>query len=401
MLKTTHIVKKIIIATPSITTGGMGSYLMNLAEGLKLYGWTVHLLTTNSRGDLFDDVRESAICHDLSGTSLSWKKVTAAADLVNEISPDILLLNHVSLIHYTLPLLSPGIKPIVVLHSDDPRFYKTAVLFSRRIFHWVAPATKLAKQCESYLPEPLRTRVRTIPHGVRTNVFYKNRGNGGLAGRKIVFTGYLAKNKGADLLPDIVRCVLDDFPDTGITLIGDGPLRLHLEQKFKEQGVIDRCEFEGPVSQNDVAGRLRESDIFLLPTRIEGFGLTIVEAMLSGAVPVVSRLRGITDDIVDDGITGMLVEPDDMNGFAEAIVHLLKNPERLRSMSDAAITTATERYSATGMIDAYESLFLEADDREYVTHLGVLGWMRETIGEVMKQGVDRKWLVNRIMENWK
>lgn len=392
---------KIIIATPSIAVGGLGSYLMNLAEELKPRGWTVHLLTTNSRGDLFDDVRGSLICHDLSGMSLSRKKVAAAADLVNDISPDILLLNHVSLIHYSLPLFSPAIKPVVVLHSDDPRFYKTAILFSRRIFRWIAPTTKLAKQCESYLPEPLRARIWTIPHGVRTDIFYKNHGNAGFAGRKIVFIGYLAENKGADLLPDILRLVLDSCPDASITLIGDGPLRSHLEQEFRKQGMYDRCKFTGFVSQDNVAKCLRESDLFLLPTMIEGFGLTIVEAMLSGAITVVSRLPGITEDIIDDGISGVLVDPGDIKGFAEAIVHLLKNPERLRSMSDAAITTATERYSATRMIDAYESLFFEADDRKNVTQPAVLGWIRETIGEVMKQGVDRKWLFNRAMEIWK
>jgi glycosyltransferase involved in cell wall biosynthesis len=186
-----------------------------------------------------------------------------------------------------------------------------------------------------------------------------------------------------------------------MTLIGEGPLRGYLEGQFRVQGVIDQCEFLGSVPRHNVARRLRESGVFLLPTRIEGFGLTIVEAMLSGTVPVVSKLRGITDDIIDDNVTGMLIEPDDVKGFAKAIVHLLKNPKILRSMSDAARAVATERYSVGRMLDDYESLFAEADDREHMAHANTFRWIKETFVEVMKHGVDRKWFFNRAKEIWK
>jgi len=176
---------------------------------------------------------------------------------------------------------------------------------------------------------------------------------------------------------------------------------LHLEQQFREAGLLDRCEFVGAVSPDTVAYHLRETDIFLLPTKLEGFGLTIVEAMLSGAVPVVSRLQGITDSIVDDGVTGFLVEPDDVSGFSSAIIQLVQNPVQLQSMSEAARETALRKYSADRMIDVYEALFAEDDDRERAPCRGTLGWGIEMLGEVISRGIDRKWLISKVLENWK
>src|SRR6266540_6007132 len=130
--------KKIIISAPTITIGGLGSYLVTLVRGLTSRGWCVHLLTIK-RGDLYEKLKESVTCHDICGIPLSRKKVIAVADLINEIAPEILLLNHVPLVHYSLPLLRSEIKTVAVLHSDDSRFYRIATLFSERIFRWIAP----------------------------------------------------------------------------------------------------------------------------------------------------------------------------------------------------------------------------------------------------------------------
>ena len=390
--------KKIIICTPSISTGGLGSYLINLINGLPSNGWAVHLITTNSPGNLFEDMKQRITTIDFSDMPLSLKKVFKAADKINQISPDIILLNNVPLIHYALPLILPAIRPVVVLHSDDLRFYKTAALFSRRIFRWVAPTVRLAQRCQDHLFAELKTRVRIIPHGVRTDNFYQNQTKTKFSERHIIFIGYLAENKGADLLPDIMQRLLDYFPKTKLILIGVGPLRTQLEKRFREQKIIDRCKFLGRVNHNEAAKQLRESDILLLPTRIEGFGLTIVEAMLSGTVPIVSRLKGITDNIIHDNVTGFLVEPDDVKGFAESIIYLLKNPERLKAMSDKTVFSAAKDYSASRMIDDYELLFAEDDDRDHISPKNGFGWLSETIGVILKHGVDWKWIKNRIPE---
>ncbi len=391
---------KIVIATTNISTGGLGSYLMTLVRGLKSRGWSIHLLATNERGDLFEHMGESVTCYDLSAVPLSVKKVLTAAELVNSISPDILLLNNCSLMHYALPLIRAKTKPIAVLHSDDERFYKTAAIFGRKLFRWIAPTQGVADRFKSYLQPLQRQSVRTIHHGVHNEIFYSHQEGKKVSGN-ICFVGFLGENKGADLLPDIFHKVVRKFRDARLTVIGNGPLKQKLENIFSQNGTPEKCIFVGAVNQESVAKFLRNADIFLLPTRIEGFGLSVVEAMMGGVVPVVSRIKGVTDNIVDDRVTGLLVKPDDTEGFADAIICLLNCPEKLISMSAAARETAVCRYSVERMIDAYEGLFAENDDREKIPYRGTMGWIIETMGEIINRGIDRKWLVRRTTDLWR
>ena len=393
--------RKIIIASPDISTGGLGSYIDTLATGLKVRGWDVHFISTNTRGDFFDLLKKSVECHDLSEQPLSRKKILKAAELVNSISPDILLMNNCSLIHYTLPLVGNKTKPIAVLHSNDDRFYKTAAFCGRRIFRWIAPTQGVADRCKTYLSQEQRKSVYVIPHGIDPALFTVNRNRGKKISGNICFVGFIAENKGADLLPDILLRVSLAYPDVRLTIVGHGPLERTLKSLCEANGILDKCIFTGRVRREKVAEVLRASGILVLPTRIEGFGLSIVEAMMSGTVPVVSKIKGVTDDIVSHGITGSLIEPDDTEGFADAIVDLLKNPVKLISMSEAARETAAHRYSSQKMLDAYETLFGEDDNRQNIPCKGTVGWMMEAIQEVMKKGIDRTWISNRITGNWK
>jgi len=393
--------RKIVIAANELSTGGLGSYLVTLATGLKTRGWDVHLLSTNTRGDLFDRMKKSIECHDLSGQVLSKKKIFMAAELVNNISPDILLINNCSLMHYTLPLIRSKTKPIAVLHSDDKRFYKTASLFKKRIFRWIAPTRGVAETCKTYLGPARRKKVRTIPHGINEKIFYRRDKEETKVSGNICFVGFIAENKGADLLPDIFNRVSKKYEDARLTVVGYGPLEQTLRSRCEANANLHKCIFTGAVDHAKVAEILNNSDILVLPTRIEGFGLSIVEAMMSGAVPVVSRIKGVTDEIVSDGITGLLIEPGDTGGFADAIASLLKNPEKLISMSEAARETAVSRYSTEKMLDAYEKLFAEEDDRVTMPCRSTIGWVTETIGEKVKKGIGRRWLLNRAKGIWK
>jgi glycosyltransferase involved in cell wall biosynthesis len=329
------------------------------------------------------------------------RKVIAASNLVNSIAPDILLLNHCALIHYALPLIRTVTRPVAVLHSDDKRFYKTASLFEKRIFRWIAPTRGVAERCKTYLQKEQRERVRIIPHGIDNKLFTVNKNKRRTISGNICFVGFIAENKGADLLPDIFNRVSKAYKNAHLTIVGYGPLEQTLKRRCEANGIIHKCIFTGAVNREKVAAILRDSDILLLPTRIEGFGLSIAEAMMSGAVPIVSRIKGVTDDIVSDGITGLLIEPDDTKGFADAIAGLLKNPEKLISMSKAARETAMDRYSAATMLDAYEKLFAEDDDKMAMPRRGTFGWIAETIGEKVKTGMSRQWLLDRAKEIWK
>jgi glycosyltransferase involved in cell wall biosynthesis len=367
--------------------GGMETYTHNLLKYLFKAGWEIHCLATNYQGDNYQIKSFSCSFHDLSQWPLSLKKVFQAADIINKINPDVLLLNHCPLAQYTLPLLIETIKPVTILHSDDSRFYQTATIFKDRIFRWIAPTEGVAQGASSYVGATNSNRISIIPHGI-DNELFSTQGRKKEPIGEITFVGYVAQNKGADLLLPIMKRVVLQYPHFHLTVIGDGPLQDILNQQFRAAGLDKNLTITGKIFPEKVAAILKCSDILLLPTRIEGFGLAIVEAMMSGVVPVVTRLSGITDTIVNNNETGVLIEVNDVVGFSSAIIELLSNPNRLSSMMHAAQKAAQEKFSIQRMIDDYERLFAENDDRPTLPKRGVARWSLEVLREMVRKNPD-------------
>lgn len=386
-----------MLATTTLLTGGIGTYLATMASGFKSRGWVVHCVVTHSKGDLFEQFNDAYKCHCLADQPLSLGKVVAAARLTNEISPDLILLNHCSFFHYVLPFLETKTKVVSVLHSEDVKFYTTAALFGSRIFRWVAPSDGVAKGFASQLSDSLLDRVRTISHGVDTSLFFPHTGPQAIPAARIIFVGYVAENKGAELLPAIMSKVVAKRPDAHLVIVGYGPLLDKLRDEFCHRSLLNHVTFAGVLSAPQVAESLRHMDIGLIPTKIEGFGLSVVEAMMSAVVPVVSRLEGVTDTIVSHNETGMLVEVDDVEGFSTALVELLSDPERLTSMKHAAQKAAREKFSLRRMIDDYERMFDEEGDRPILPRRSIFGWLLEVLREMTRKKPDGTFLFQQKM----
>jgi N-acetyl-alpha-D-glucosaminyl L-malate synthase BshA len=144
-----------------------------------------------------------------------------------------------------------------------------------------------------------------------------------------------------------------------LLLVGDGPERVRAQELAQVQGVADRVIFLG--KQNSVAELLACSDLFLLPSASESFGLVALEAMACG-VPVVATRTGGVPEVVDDGESGYLAAVGDVEAMAESGIALLTDRERWRSFS-AAARAGAERFSADRIVSDYESFYQEVLDR--------------------------------------
>ncbi len=375
---------RLFVAAPGFNAvGGLETFLSHTVHALSARGWDVHCMATSYNGDNVSDLQRIATCHDLSSLPLSPNKVFQAAQLINKTAPHILFMNHCPLAQYALPLLHRSIKPVSVIHSDDRRFYRTAAIFREYVFRWVAPTIKVAQDSHMYVGAKNRSRVSVIPHGIHLDMFHSDSRRIRPTG-KIVFVGYIAENKGADLLPQIMQEITESHMKAHLTIVGYGPLRENLERQFQESGIIRNVTFTGPLSQHGVAQILRGADVLLLPTRIEGFGLSIAEAMLCGTVPVVTRIAGVTDQLIKDGRNGFLVKQDDVYGFAAAIRFLLSEKNRFQEVAECASREGKERFSLKRMIDDYERLFSEEDDRPKHKQGNKTGWFLELLPEVFR-----------------
>jgi glycosyltransferase involved in cell wall biosynthesis len=154
------------------------------------------------------------------------------------------------------------------------------------------------------------------------------------AGRIILTVGRwdsAERYKGADTLIAALPRVLKAAPDTFVVLVGDGDDRPRLEQLARDFGVSEHARFLHGLTLEQLFACYANCDLFALPSRGEGFGLVFLEAM-ANAKPVIGGAHGGIPDIVEDGVTGLLVPHGDVERLAQALESLLNNPSRAREM---------------------------------------------------------------------
>jgi len=180
------------------------------------------------------------------------------------------------------------------------------------------------------------------------------------AGRRgagsIVFVGRLAAVKGAPVLLEAFRAVRAAHPQATLTLIGDGPLRADLEARAAALGLDDAVAFTGYLSQQAVADRLADADVFVLPSFAEGVPVVLMEAMASGLPVVTTRIAGIPE-LVEHGVSGLLVPPGDVEALAAALTGLLADPARRARMGAAGRATVAAEFDIEAESAWLASLF--------------------------------------------
>jgi len=130
--------------------------------------------------------------------------------------------------------------------------------------------------------------------------------------------------KGVDTVLRALPRVLQSVPCARYLIIGDGDLRPHLERLATQLGIGDRVVFLGHQSEADLKDYYRKSDVFVMPSRQEGFGIVFLEAMGFGK-PVIAAASGGAPDIVVDGLTGFLIEYGDVNALADRLISVLSD----------------------------------------------------------------------------
>ena len=140
-----------------------------------------------------------------------------------------------------------------------------------------------------------------------------------------------------------------------LIMVGDGPERVDAENEARELGVTADVRFLGRL--DSVASLLQATDLFLLPSQTESFGLAALEAMACGSPVVASRAGGLPE-VVDDGVNGILEPVGSVEAMGRRAVELLRDPRRYAAMREAAIGKARE-FSADRIVPMYEQLYEE------------------------------------------
>jgi len=140
----------------------------------------------------------------------------------------------------------------------------------------------------------------------------------------VLFVGRLSFEKGLDNLIEAFARVLRHYPKTHLVLVGDGPEKESLAHRLASLNLEKHVTMTGSRPYSEVIQWLALSTVFILPSRFECMPYTLLEAMAVGLPCIASRVGGNVD-LIEDGKTGLLVEPDDIEGLSQAICKLIDN----------------------------------------------------------------------------
>ncbi len=206
-------------------------------------------------------------------------------------------------------------------------------------------------------------RIRTIPNGVDLSRFGQiERGPARHAlglpmdARVALTVGRLVPVKDQMTLLESVALLRRDAIAATLVLAGEGPLRSALVERTVTLGIDECVRFVG--HRSDVELAFAAADVFVLSSASEGLSNTILEAMASG-LPVVATHVGGADELVQEGVTGLLVPPHSPRDLARALALLLGNATMRRAMGVAGRARAESEFSLEGMVRRYEALYLE------------------------------------------
>jgi L-malate glycosyltransferase len=279
--------------------------------------------------------------------------------------------------HYAVPhatsawiakelLQRPGFRIVTTLHGTDITLVGQDPSFHSLTRFSIAKSDGLTAVSE-YLRQETHERfdippddIRVIPNFVDLGRYKRDghpchRSKLAEPGERIVT--HISNFRSVKRVEDVVRIfagVARHLPSR-LLLVGDGPDRVRAHELAEREGVLDRVLFLG--KQNSVVELLACSDLFLLPSEQEAFGLVALEAMACG-VPVIATSTGGIPEVVDDGVSGYLGAVGDVDAMTAAAVALLQDPVAWQRFSDAARKGA-ERYGADRVVGEYESYYSE------------------------------------------
>jgi len=181
-------------------------------------------------------------------------------------------------------------------------------------------------------------------------------------GTRVVGTvGHLAGHKGHRYLLEATREVLQAEPDVAVVIVGDGALRHELEGQAATLGIAKRVHFTG--FRRDVPALIRGFEIFAFSSTHEGTPNGVLEAMALGK-PVVATRAGGTAEVVQDGVTGLLVSPRDPAALAHALLYVLRHPEQgtMFGMAGRQRVEAhfTVEHMASSTLQTYQRILADA-----------------------------------------
>ncbi|MEM2102690.1 MAG: glycosyltransferase family 4 protein [Candidatus Bathyarchaeia archaeon] len=197
--------------------------------------------------------------------------------------------------------------------------------------------------------------ITVIPLGIDPNTF-KPTTKPNNPNTEILYIGSLYPLKGVDDLIKAFSIVVKQHPQAKLRIIGTGPQEKTLKHLTNTLKLNSKVIFQNFVPHTRIAEYYQNCTIFCFPSHGEPFGKTIIEAMACAKPVIASNIGGATE-IIENNKTGILTPPAQPKTLAEAIIHLLNDPKKARSLGENAKKTAEQNYSWEKIAQKYHKLY--------------------------------------------
>jgi glycosyltransferase involved in cell wall biosynthesis len=344
---------------------GAENDFLELTASLRDYGWRSDVLVPSQCPPALDGFakRLAAFCDRVQVVpmrrDLSPRLALRLARLLYSGRYDVA---HAHLVHAdwhlaAASLIANDVPLISSKHNPDP--FRRLVLFrliERAALRRYSAVISISEYLCDFTEASTGVDLVTIYYGLAAPTNPPTRGVTGEKTR-LLAVGRLEEQKGFDVAIQAMELVVRAAPYAHLAIAGTGRQRRLLAERVTALGLTDAVSFLG--RRDDVNELMLDADILIHPARWEGFGLVLLEAMRAG-LPVVSTRAGAIPEVVADGVTGLLVAPDDPDQLAAAIIELIRDSARRQEMGEAGFKRLKRRFSpeqmARGVAAVYDAV---------------------------------------------
>ena len=343
--------KHICIITVGFGFGGAERLIFDLVSNIKEYRFSV--IGLKGDGILKEKLEKSGIAvYTLGGTNtFDFRVFPRLLTLLKRLKPDLI---HTHLIKANWLGRIAGRTLNIPVISTIHNIYTFMNPFERMVERFTAPLS-INIVCSRTVLKMNSTLIGDFYQGVINNGVDVPKITSGLNLNKLLTISRLdMRQKRTDILIRGFSLLAREFPGLHLTIVGEGRDRNKLELLTKKLGLTNRVKFTGfiPVD-NDL---LKNSGIFVLVSEFEGLPYSLLEAMASGLVPVVSNVGGIRD-VVIDGVNGLLLYKNSPAEVYEKIKYLLTNKDKAEEMKIHARETIINNFNIKKTIQAWRELY--------------------------------------------
>lgn len=363
---------RITLVSACLECGGTERAVVSLAQGLMGRGSTITVITLSGEDKDFYSLPEGITRVALNivpvvraqNTLVRFRalvlRLRTLRRTISATQPDVIvsLLQHVNVL--TLLALAGTSSPLVVSERNHPAMQSSGKQLNwlRRVTYGRAARLVSVSQdidrCFTWLPRAKRAVIHNAVTPEFESVAETRSPRAGVPEKKLlVAMGRLTYLKGFDLLLNAFARVAGKHPDWDLIIVGEGELRSELEELREQLGLQDRVVLPGQLS--NPFPLLRQAQLFVLPSRGEGFPNVLIEAMACGLPVIAADCPSGPNEIVRDGENGVLVPAQEVVALADAMNRLMSDEAERRRLANGG-AEVKERFSLGKITDAWQEL---------------------------------------------